>query len=171
MGLSPCPRCARLWFLLPWAEVLTGGTVRGWWQPLHLALRVSAWQNSWVVIPFMSCCLCGTSVLVYSLSHQHMRGKLLLAQAASTSACIMLCSAQPLLQGRQWRLHLPSCRVDSHYSQELRERVFFPDKNPSRPAVSISALCGKTSLTASLVPQGGASHQLFMLCVLTVKFC
>lgn len=61
---------------------------------------VSAWQNSWVVIPFMSCCLCGTCALVYSLSHQHMRGKLLLAQAASTSACIMLCSAQPLLQGR-----------------------------------------------------------------------
>lgn len=46
----------------------------------------SAWQSSWVSIPFQSCHLCGSSGLFYSLSHQaHER------EAAAGTGCIHLC--------------------------------------------------------------------------------
>lgn len=73
--------CLRLKY---WLERLRVG---GWWQPLHLAPRcVSAWQSSWVSISFLSCHSCGSSGLVYSVSHQtHER------QAAAGTGCIHLC--------------------------------------------------------------------------------
>lgn len=115
--LSPCLRCARLWLLLPCAEVLTGGTVWGWWQLLHLAPCVflpgraaGFWYLLWAT--------CVEALGWFTAFHtKHMRWRLLLAQAASTSACATLCWAQPLLQGRQWGLHLPSSRAGSYYSQ------------------------------------------------------
>lgn len=143
MQLSPCLKCARLWFLLPCGDVFTGGS---WWQLLHLA----PWYSSWVLICFMNCHLCESSGLVYSLSLQaHER------EAAAGTGCIHLClhhavfgtgpavrkavgTASSLLQTR-----FPLQPVD-------QREDFFPDKNLSCPAVSISAPPGKTSLTASL---------------------
>lgn len=77
--------------------------VGGRWQPLHLApCCVSAWQSGWVLIPFMSCHSCGSSGLVYSVSHQtHER------QAAAGTGCIHLCP-YPMVFGRA-----SACRAGS----------------------------------------------------------
>lgn len=75
------------------------GRAAGFWYPSWAATRVEV--LGWFT----------------AFHTKHLRGKLLLAQAASTSAYSTLRWAQPLLQGRQWGLHLGSCRVGSHYSQ------------------------------------------------------
>lgn len=148
---------------------------------MHLAPRVSAWQSSWVSIPFKSCQLCGSSGLVCSLSHQaHER------EAAAGTGCIHLCllpstgcchlCLHPAVFGTapvaRQAAGIASSLLQSRFplqSVTPQRQGFFPDKHPSCPAVSISALCDKTSLTASLVAQGGASHQLFMLCLNSSK--
>lgn len=137
----------------------------------------SAWQSSWVSIPFQSCHLCGSSGLFYSLSHQaHER------EAAAGTGCIHLCllpstgcchlCLHPAVFGTApvagQAAGIASSLLQSRFplqSVTPQKEGFFPGKRPSRPAVSISGLYGKMSLTASLVPQGGASHQLFVLCL------
>lgn len=169
--LSPFLRCARLWLLLPCAEVLTGGTLWGWWQLLHLAPGVflpgrdaGFWYPSWAAA-------CVDVLGWFTAFHtEHTRGKQLLAQAAPTSACTTLWWAQPLLQGRLWGPLLSQSRFP--LQSVAQRKGFFPDKNPSHPAVSISALCGKTSLAASLwYPRVELPSQSSCSVLTVLKFC
>lgn len=176
--LSPCLRCARLWLLLPVLKYSLEGQC-GAGGSTYVAAH-ERYPNP-AALPdrnthgarCRSCHLCGSSGLVYSLSHQaHER------EAAAGTGCIYLCLHHAVLgtapAARQAVGTASSSLLQSGFPiQSVAQREgSFPDRNPSPSSFHSSPMWQNKLNSLAVVPQGGAFHQLFMLCVLTVlKFC
>lgn len=135
--LSPCLRCARLWLLLPVLKYSLEGQC-GAGGSTYVAAH-ERYPNP-AALPdrnthgarCRSCHLCGSSGLVYSLSHQaHER------EAAAGTGCIYLCLHHAVLgtapAARQAVGTASSSLLQSGFPlQAVAQREgFFPDRNPS----------------------------------------